>query len=78
MVAIFYTLTIAETVNSGFLYVAPASATTIAASTINWTDDGQIRANSSFVGLSGDRQIRVFCSDFGSTEFVIDVLGYCS
>lgn len=74
--AIAFTLTVDGTVARGYLYVSPASETDRLASTINWTADGSTVANSSVVGLSGDRQIRVHCGPVGTTNFIIDVSGY--
>jgi len=50
----------------------------VAASTINWTESNVTIANSSMVGLSGDRLIRVTCAPTASTDFAIDVIGYYS
>ena len=74
--AVVFNITVTETVGPGFLLVAPASSTGETASTINWTDDGTTIANSSMVGLSGDRQIRVTCAPSASTHVIIDILGY--
>jgi hypothetical protein len=76
--AISFTVTVVDTVNRGFLYVAPSTATAVAASTINWATnvDGAI-ANSSQVLLGGDREIRVFAGgSFSAAHFIIDVNGY--
>lgn len=74
--AIMFNLTAVDTTGSGFLSVTPASTTTVSASTLNWVGDGAVSANSSIVGLVGGRDVRVHCGGVGSTEFVIDVLGY--
>jgi len=74
--AIMYNLTVADTDGAGFLNVSPASVSEVAASTINWTLTGTTLANSSMVGLSDDRLIRVTCPAAASTHFIIDVLGY--
>ncbi len=74
--AIMYTVTVTQTVGPGYLQVTPAAATGITASTINWTEDDTTIANSSMVGLSDDRLIRVFCPPTASTHFIVDVLGY--
>lgn len=73
--AIQYNLTIVNTVATGYLQVAPGDATFITSSSINWTGSGQIAANGLMVKLDGNRQVRAFASG-GSTDFVIDVLGY--
>ena len=74
--AIAYNLTITKTVGSGFLSVAPGGATVVAASSINWFTSGMTLANGLVVKLDTNRQIKVFCGGGGSTEFIIDVLGY--
>jgi hypothetical protein len=76
--AISFTVTVVDTVNRGFLYVAPSTANAVAASTINWATnvEGAI-ANSSQVLLGGDREIRVFAGgSFSAAHFIIDVNGY--
>ncbi len=74
--AIAYNLTITKTVGSGFLSVAPGDATALAASSINWFTSGMTLANGLVVKLDTNRQVKVFCGGGGSTDFVIDVLGY--
>ena len=74
--AITYNLTIDRTVGSGFLALAPGSASSSDASSINWTSGGTIVANAGVVKLDLNRQIKVFCSGGGSTDFIIDVTGY--
>lgn len=76
--AISYTVSVVDGVNRGFLYVAPSTATAVAAATINWPAnvDGAF-ANSSQVQVAGDREIRVFCGgSVSATHFVIDINGY--
>ncbi len=74
--AIVYNLTIVDMVGGGFLSVAPGDTASLGASTINWgpSTDGAL-ANSSTVKLDGNRQLKVFGGG-GSTDFIIDVLGY--
>ncbi|MGZ7008313.1 MAG: twin-arginine translocation signal domain-containing protein [Ilumatobacteraceae bacterium] len=74
--AIAYNLTITKTVGSGFLAVAPGDATALGASSINWFTSGMTLANGLVVKLDSNRQVKVFCGGGGSTEFIIDVLGY--
>ncbi len=76
--AIMFNVTATGTEGPGFLTVSPASVTDVAASTINWTESNVTIANSSMVGLSGDRLIRVTCAPTASTDFAIDVIGYYS
>jgi len=73
--AIQYNLTIVNTVATGYLQVAPGDASAITSSSINWTASGQIVANGLMVKLDSNRLVRAFASG-GSTDFVIDVLGY--
>ncbi|MGZ4673019.1 MAG: hypothetical protein ACXV8K_10205, partial [Ilumatobacteraceae bacterium] len=74
--AIAYNLTITKTVGSGFLAVAPGDATALGASSINWFTSGMTLANGLVVKLDSNRQVKVFCGGGGSTQFIIDVLGY--
>jgi hypothetical protein len=73
--AITYNLTVVSTVGAGFVSVAPGSAPTFGASSINWTSSGTTIANAGVVRLDLDRQIKVFCQG-GTTNFIIDVTGY--
>ena len=74
--AIAFNLTITGTAFQGFLTVAPGTATTIAASSINWRGDGLDIANGLVVQLDSSRQVRVFAGGGGSTDFLIDIAGY--
>ena len=74
--AIAYNLTIVNTVGSGFLSVAPGNAGGLGASSINWFTSGLILANGLIVKLDTNRQVKVFCGGGGSTDFLIDILGY--
>jgi hypothetical protein len=74
--AVAYNLTVTATQISGFLTVSPGTATGVTASSINWSGDGQNLANGSIVGVDTSRQVRVFAGGGGSTDFVIDVVGY--
>jgi hypothetical protein len=74
--AIAYNLTIANTVGSGFLSVAPGDAVALGASSINWFTSGLSLANGLVVKLDTNRQIKVFCGGGGSSDFIIDILGY--
>lgn len=75
-VAIAYTLTVADTVGSGFLAVNPGGTTTVSASTINWSSAGQALANSTIVSLGANRTITAVVGGGGSVNFLIDILGY--
>ena len=74
-VAVAYTLTMTGTTGTGYLSVAPAGGEQPDTSLINWTGPNQTMANSSHVGIS-DGQVTVYAGGSGSTEFVVDVLGY--
>lgn len=73
---IAYNLTVTDTVDSGYLTVTPgASAQAPEVSTINWFSPGTTIANATQTGIS-DGQIKVFAGGGGSTQFIIDVVGY--
>ena len=74
--AVAYNLTVTGTVGSGFLSVAPGTASTVTASSINWSAAGQNLANGLIVGVDSSRQVRVFSGGGGSTDFLIDIVGY--
>lgn len=74
--AIAYNLTIANTVASGFLSANPGDAAAAGGSSINWFTSGLSLANGLVVKLDASRQIKVFCGGGGSTDFIIDILGY--
>ena len=74
--AIAYNLTVTDTVSSGFLAVAPGSASTVTASSINWSATGQNLANGLIVAVDTSRQVRVFGGGGGSTDYIIDIAGY--
>jgi hypothetical protein len=74
--AVAYNLTVTGTQTSGFLTIAPGTATGITASSINWSGDGQNLANGAIVALDALRQVRVFAGGGGSTDFIIDIAGY--
>ena len=45
-------------------------------SSINWFASGQLLANGLTVTLDNNRQVNVFCGGGGTTDFIIDILGY--
>lgn len=74
--AIAYNLTITGTAGTGYLAVAPSGTGTLPAiSTINWTGAGQTIANAAQTGVT-DHSVKVFAGGSGSTEFILDVVGY--
>jgi hypothetical protein len=73
--AVQYTITVADTAGSGFVAVTSTSASSYKASSINWSGAGQITANSTLAKISGP-QLRLWGGGGGSTNVIIDVLGY--
>lgn len=73
--ALQYTITVADTVGSGFVAVTSAGATTYRASSINWSTAGQSSANSTMGKLTSP-ELRLWGGGGGSTQVIIDVLGY--
>ncbi len=45
-------------------------------SAINWFANDLILANASIVGIDASRRITVIAGGGGSTDFVVDVVGY--
>lgn len=74
--AIAFNLTITGTVQRGFLTAAPGTATSITASSINWSGDNLEIANGLIVQLDSSRQVRIFAGGGGNTNFILDVSGY--
>jgi hypothetical protein len=74
--AVAFNLTVTQTVNSGYLSVAPGTTTVVGASSINWASSGLDLANGLIVGVDASRQLKVFAGGGGSTHFIIDVAGY--
>lgn len=74
--AIAFNLTAVRTVGRGFLSVTPESDTDPSTSTINWWTDDLVIANSSLVGLGDDSSVSVYCGGVGSTDFIVDIVGY--
>lgn len=73
--AVQYTLTVVDTVGAGFLALTSEKATAYRASTVNWASAGASIANST-MGKVTSPSMKVWCGGAGSTQFVIDVLGY--
>ena len=74
--AIAFNLTVTGTSGSGFVTIAPGTASTVTASSINWSATGENLANGLIVAVDGSRQVRAFAGGGGSTDFIIDVAGY--
>ena len=75
-VAVAYNVTLADTAGQGFVTVAPGGATAVASSTVNWSGSGQQIANGLAVGVDGARAVKVFAGGGGSTQIIVDVVGY--
>lgn len=73
--AIAYNVTVTDTRGAGFLAVAPAGQAVPLSSTVNWTGSGQTLANATMVGV-GNGKVAVAAGGGGSTQFIIDVVGY--
>jgi len=74
--AIAFNLTISQTVGSGYLSVAPGTATTVTASSINWSTANQDIANGLIVAIDETRRVKIFGGGGGSAHYIIDVAGY--
>lgn len=74
--AIVFNLTVARTSGRGFLSVTPEPDTNPSTSTVNWGTDDAVVANSSLVGLGAGGNVSVYCGGVGSTDFIVDVVGY--
>ncbi len=74
--AVAYNFTITNTVGSGFLTVNPGTDTTITSSAITWSATGQILTTGSLVAISADRRVTVIAGGGGTTDFLIDIVGY--
>ncbi len=73
---IAYNLTIVNTVGGGFLAVNPGTTTAATSSAINWAASGSVGANASVVAIDANRQITVTAGGGGTTDFIVDVVGY--
>jgi hypothetical protein len=73
--AIAFNVTAVNTAGRGFVAVVPGDVFSSATSLVNWTTETAI-ANASLVGLDNSRGVRILCGGEGSTDVVIDVLGY--
>ena len=74
--AVSANVTVTDTVGAGFLAINPGGTTTVNASAINWSGDGQNLANGLSLTLNGQREVTVIIGGGGSTNFIIDILGY--
>ena len=74
--AVFANVTVVDTVGAGYLAINPGGTTAVAASTINWSANGQVLANGISLTLNASREITVVNGSGGSTQFIIDITGY--
>jgi hypothetical protein len=74
--AIAYNFTITRTVGSGFLTLNPGGLTEVTSSAINWSASGQILTTGGLVAISPSREVTVIAGGPGSTDFLLDVVGY--
>ena len=74
--AVFANVTVVGTTGDGWLAINPGGTTDVSASSINWSASGQILANGISLKLNATRQITVVNGSPGSTNFIIDILGY--
>ena len=77
--AVAVNLTATDTTNSGFMFLAPGTATQISASSLNWTGARVTICNAFVVAVDTALRLKAFveCSGgSGSTQFLVDVSGY--
>jgi hypothetical protein len=74
--AIAYNFTVTNTVAAGFLTLNPGGNTTVTSSAINWSASGQILTTGSLVSINAAREVSVIAGGTGSTDFLLDVVGY--
>jgi hypothetical protein len=74
--AIAYNFTVTNTVGAGFLTLNPGGVTTVTSSAINWSASGQILTTGSLVSINANREVTVIAGGPGSTDFLLDVVGY--
>ena len=75
--AVQLNLTAANMTGPNFLSVTAGDKTSTTTSLLNWGPGDIQIANSITVPIDADRQIRVYCGDqTGSTDFIVDILGY--
>ncbi|MCU1358905.1 MAG: hypothetical protein JWN99_194 [Ilumatobacteraceae bacterium] len=74
--AVSANITVTDTVGAGYLAINPGGNTTVNASAINWSGPNQNLANGLTLTLNANREISVIGGGGGSTNFIIDILGY--
>jgi hypothetical protein len=76
--AISCIVTVLNTKGSGFLAINPRGTMTVNATTINWSETGQILSNGVILTVDANRSITVIAGGIAGsmTDFVLDVNGY--
>lgn len=74
--AVAYTLTETGTQGTGYLSVGLPDAPVPTTSVLNWSGPNVTMANSSTAALDSQRALEVFVGGSGSTQVVVDVIGY--
>lgn len=76
--AITANITVADTLDAGFLTANPGGNTVVSAATINWSGTGQILNNGVTLTLNATRELTVIAGgdSTAATHFIIDVTGY--
>ena len=74
--AIAYNFTVTNTAGAGFLTLNPGGNTTVTSSAINWSAAGQILTTGGLVSINPNREVTVIAGGPGSTDFLLDVVGY--
>ena len=73
--AALVTLTLADTVGSGFLALIAGGSTYFGTSSVNWSANDQFIANTVIVPVSAAK-VTVHAGGAGTTNFIIDLVGY--
>lgn len=73
--AVAFNVAATATAGRGFISIVPGDVFSSATSTVNWTTETTI-ANASIVGLDNSRGLRILCGGEGSTDVIIDIVGY--
>lgn len=75
--AVAYNITVTGQTASGYATVTPGNVVDEpTSSTINWTAPVQTLANGYTVGLDSSGEVKIFVGGTGSTQAIIDVVGY--
>lgn len=77
--AVSYNVTVADTERSGYIQISGAGTTFGSTSTLNWTEDGQVVANSGNVLIGeASQEFYMFLDgdSFAAAHVIIDITGY--